>query len=112
MAWMCLTRVRSTHNTCVRNVKSWATTAAACNNHLHPEGKNFGVISHVVCLLRCRSSLLVHSVLQHGSSNFLVSFQIPSFNKTRIIHLTPISNFLKPYIRNCITQSVYLTAAN
>lgn len=33
-AWMCPTRAKSTRNTCVRNVKSWVTTAAACNKRL------------------------------------------------------------------------------
>lgn len=32
MAWTCPTRVRSTHNTCVRNAKSLATTAAVCSS--------------------------------------------------------------------------------
>lgn len=40
MAWTFLTRVRSTRNTCVRNVKSWATTAAVCNNHLYSESES------------------------------------------------------------------------
>lgn len=34
MAWMFLTRARSTRSICVRSAKSWATTAAACNKDL------------------------------------------------------------------------------
>lgn len=32
MAWMCLTRARSTPSTCARSAKCWVTTAAVCND--------------------------------------------------------------------------------
>lgn len=85
MAWMFLTRVRSTHNTCVRNAKSWATTAAVCNNHLYSESKgNFRVPSPVAYspsrLLTSSLSRLPtfpprtqHDILSSSCLNFLLS---------------------------------------
>lgn len=68
MALMSLTRVRSTRNTCVRNVKSWATTAAVCNNHLYPEPESD------FCATGCSSSIKAVHFLRAGfTSRFQTS---------------------------------------
>lgn len=80
MAWMFLTRVRSTRNTCARNVKSWATTAAVCNDHL-----SFRVREQLLCPKSyCSSSI--------KAVNFLPA------NPIQVSHVPALHTIWRPFL--------------
>lgn len=82
---MFLTRVRSTPNTCARNVKSWATTAAVCNNPLYSEPESSFCVPGPIA--RPTSRLLT------SSPHFQVSL-ISALHTTRQPFLLPSSPIL------------------